>query len=283
VDQPDTGGNHRQREQHAHGDIAAQGFGHVGIRLAYGLQQGPEQAVAQQEETGIETRLFQRAEFPGRDIDDGKQGQAFQGCFIKLAGMTRRAQGVGGKAHAPGQFGRPAPQLAIDEVGQPAEEQTDRRYYRGRIGDAHQVQLFPAGKDEERQRDTDQPAMEGHAAIGDAEDDVLRALPDHVGHVEDDIAQPSTDDDAQRGPDQKIVYLRLREGRLGLLRAGRMPDLRPPGEGDHVAPAEQQAGDIGQRVPAQIEAQFHAEQVERADREQDGVDQVEAGRTEFHE
>ncbi len=82
--------------------------------------------------------------------------------------------------------------------------------------------------------------------------------------------------------DQEIVDLQFGEGRFRLLAPRRMPDRRAPRQQRHIAPAQQKPGDIGQCVPAQVEAQIQAEHVERADGEQDRVDEIEAGWTVLH-
>jgi len=52
-----------------------------------------------------------------------EQQEAFEACLVKLARMTRQRTAVG-KHHRPGDAGvrRPAPQFAVDEVGEPPEE-----------------------------------------------------------------------------------------------------------------------------------------------------------------
>src|SRR3546814_186273 len=84
----------------------------------------------------------------------------------------------------------------------------------------------------------------------------LRNL-DRVGEiearlVEQDEAEPAAEDHAERRPDEEVVEL-LRPDQAG----------RPFGEPQAIAPAEQQPGDIGKRVPPDRE---------RADRNGDGVE-----------
>ena len=102
-------------------------------------------------------------------------------------------------------------------------------------------------------------AVEAHAAVPDLQD------PDRVGvqtvidgAVEEHVAQPAADDDAEGDPQDQVVDLRRRDRR----RPAR-PELRVADQADGVAPAQQDAGDIGQGVPADRE---------RPDLDQDGVE-----------
>ena len=60
------------------------------------------------------------------NAEHDEQHQAFERRFIELARMARERAAVG-EDHRPGHVGRPAPQFAIDEIGDAAEEQADRR------------------------------------------------------------------------------------------------------------------------------------------------------------
>ena len=82
------------------------------------------------------------------------------------------------------------------------------------------------------------PAMERHAAFPQGQDGE-RVGEVEAGLVEQHVAQPAAQDDAQRRPQQEVVDL-LRRQELGRLFAD------PP----HDLPADDQSGDVGQRVPA---------------------------------
>ena len=59
------------------------------------------------------------------------------------------------------------------------------------------------------------------------------------GLVEQDVAEAPAEHDAERGPGQEIIHLHLgRDGR------------REPGEATHHPPADDEAHDIGERIPA---------------------------------
>src|SRR5690606_10347883 len=75
-----------------------------------------------------------------------------------------------------------------------------------------------------------------------------RVQPEHVRFVEEDVAEAAAEDDAERRPKQEIVYLRHAERRA----AGR-PQAVAADQPDHPAPAEDEADNVGERVPAQRE------------------------------
>ena len=73
--------------------------------------------------------------------------------------------------------------------------------------------------------------------------------------VEQHVAEPAAEDDAEDHPGQQVVG--PAPARIG---AAPAPERRPAAEPGDVAPAEQQPGDIGERVPADRE--LEPEQVE---------------------
>jgi hypothetical protein len=116
--------------------------------------------------------------------------------------------------------------------------------------------------------------------------DVLRPLPDHFRVVEQDIAETAAGNHAERGPEQEVVDLRLVERGFGFLGTGRMPDMRAPAQRDHVAPAQDQTGNVGDRIPAQGKpGRLMGAEMETVgtDRKQDRVNQVETGRADLHD
>src|SRR5690348_3655309 len=77
-----------------------------------------------------------------------------------------------GKDHCPGQPIRcqPPPQLAIDEVCDPPEKQSDRHAHHHTIGEAQQRNLIAYTEPYDRDDDAQSAAMETHAAFPDSED-----------------------------------------------------------------------------------------------------------------
>src|SRR5579864_6234099 len=69
--------------------------------------------------------------------------------------------------HAPRRVSHLAPQLAIHEVGESAEEQSDRRNDGDQIGNFEEVELVAPAKQPKRDRDAGKPAVKRHAALPD--------------------------------------------------------------------------------------------------------------------
>ena len=145
-----------------------------------------------------------------------------------------------GKDHRPGQRGRcrAAPQLAIDEVGDPSQPEPDRHHGAEPVGEQQQRQPPFPGEQDQGDDHPKRPAMEAHAAVPDLEDgggmaEIQARL------VEQDIAQPAAEHDAERGPGQEVVDVERRSDH-------RAPAHQPA----HQPPAGDQPDDIGERIPA---------------------------------
>ena len=128
--------------------------------------------------------------------------------------MARQVAGAG-KHHRPGHGGHSAPQFAIDEIGQPPEEQADRREGAAKIGHRQQAQFLAAAKQPDRDDHPQQSAMEGHAAFpgGDQLDGVADKRHRHAaaeigigrdaaqdGAIDEVPAQPTPQDDSESRP-----------------------------------------------------------------------------------
>ena len=139
---------------------------------------------------------------------------------------------VGRRRPCPRAGGRPAPELAVDEVGDAAEEQADRR---AGGDDVAQPQQRRSSWRRRRERaatsDAERAAVEAHAAVPELQDldrvgDQRIAAVGQRQHVEEDVAQPAADDDAQRDPQDQVVD--LHGGRSA---APAAPELRSSGPG----------------------------------------------------
>ena len=93
----------------------------------------------------------------------------------------------------------------------------------------------------------EEAAMEGHAAVPHLHD-LERVGEVEQGLVEQDIAEPPAQHDAQHRPDEEIIDLGHRHGRL--LAA---PEPRGGDQPLHVPGGEDQPDDIGHRIPAHRE------------------------------
>ena len=74
-------------------------------------------------------------------LQQDEQHHALQPGLVELARMARLRPAIR-EDHAPGHVGDPAPQLAIDEIGQPAEAQADRHHRRHPVAEGKRVELL---------------------------------------------------------------------------------------------------------------------------------------------
>lgn len=172
--------------------------------------------------------------------------------------MARQFIG-GGEHHRPRHVGGPAPQLAIDEVGQPPEQHPHRHADRDIIDHADEVEFVAPGDPGHCHRHAHQPAVERHAAVPQPQqfprDETIAREIGKGGRnarrapgIKRRIAQPPADDDAQRAVEKQIVGVALRHRRPGLLE-----HLRG------VPIGENHPDQVSQRVIAQRkEAEFDA-------------------------
>ena len=96
------------------------------IRLAEELNNHPRDCIASDkaacQHAGVGANLLG----PPHDVEDDKQHQPFQECFVELAGMTRFWTAVW-EHHAPRRVSDPAIKLTIDKVGDPPKEKSNGR------------------------------------------------------------------------------------------------------------------------------------------------------------
>lgn len=125
--------------------------------------------------------------------------------------------------------------------------------------------MFP-GKQKPCKGDADKPAMKRHAAVpehqrGREGDDAKQRLPcfhQQRWLVEKDIAKPSAGNNPDRNPEKYVVKKGSRD-RCGVLG----PEFRVGDQARQIPPAAGDAGNIGQRVPADREgADFHENRVD---------------------
>ena len=151
---------------------------------------------------------------PDGDGHDDEQDQPLAEGLVELARMARHGARMG-KDHRVGKVGRgPAPELAVDEIGDAAEEQADRRHRRRHVEHGERVEPAPAREQHDGEHRAEEAAVKGHAAAPDREDlERLREIGAEI--VEQHVADPPAEHDAERHPDDQVVDV----DRLGL-RAG---------------------------------------------------------------
>ena len=171
-----------------------------------------------------------------------------------------------GEHHRPGHVAHPPDHFRIDEIGDPPEEQSERRRRRGNVAERQRIDALDAGEQIDREHDAEQPAMERHAAMPHR-GDLGRVLPEIARLVEQHEAEPAADHDAEGDPEQEIVGLRDRQRRLAAPKIGLRHEPSP------IQPAEQDAGHIGQPIPADRD---------RPEFDRDGIDHRVGDDKEFH-
>ena len=72
------------------------------------------------------------------------------------------------KLHAPGQVGGASPQLPVDKIADPTEEQTWRNQRGDEVGDDEEGATASASKQPHCDEDPEQSAVEGHASLPDS-------------------------------------------------------------------------------------------------------------------
>src|SRR5689334_21461825 len=103
--------------------------------------------------------------------------------------MARQLRLVPGKDHGPGEVGRTAVELAIDEIGEPAEEEPDGGGCRHGIGQMEEAELVAPGEEDHGEDHAEEAAMERHAAMPESED-LQWVLQIDLEIVEQYVAEP---------------------------------------------------------------------------------------------
>lgn len=205
------------------------------------------QAVDQDEGAEDHAGALQRAE-ADHDREHREQQDALHARFVKLARMARQLRRVVGEDHRPGQarVRGAAPQFAVDEIGDSAEQQPDRGDGGGDVAKRQDRDLVAIGKPHHRDDAAEEAAMERHAAFPQFED--RGGMIDEEGQVvEQHVAGAAAEDDAERDPQDEVVDLHQRDRRRSA------PQALVLQERARIEPAEHDAADIGQRIPADRE------------------------------
>ncbi len=170
----------------------------MGVGLAKQLADDARHAIAEAEHAGDQAGPAAAVEETPDDEDRRKQQHAFEEGLVELAGMARQ-RSAARKDHGPRHVADAAPQLAVDEIGQPAEEQADRRHDGHEIGQHQGIDLVAPSEQQDGGDDAQKPAMERHAAFPQGQDGQrIGGVEQRL--VEQHVAQPAAEDHAQRRP-----------------------------------------------------------------------------------
>ena len=158
----------------------------------------------------------------------------------------------GRKHHSPRQIGDAAPQLAVDEVAEPARREAERHQRRHEIGDVEPALVAPPREEPERDQHAEKAAVEAHPALPHGKDlERVREIVERL--VENDVAEAAAQDHAEHAVEQHVVDVaRMPSGQQVLSRA-KLAEHREQDERD----------EIHEPVPADGD---------RADLERDGIE-----------
>src|SRR5262249_34752047 len=150
-------------------------------------------AIANREYADDRTGTLERAGAQEQRQHD-QQHQTLECRLIELARMARQSAGAP-ENNPPWDVGHPTPQLGIDEVGKPPEEQPDWCDGAGDIAKREPRNPAPPGEQQDGGDTAEKAAMERHAALPELYDlgwmlDEIRCV------VEQHIADAATQDDA---------------------------------------------------------------------------------------
>src|SRR5262249_56641903 len=131
----------------AHGQAAPE-EAELRIRLAKMFADRARDGVAEAEGAEDEPRPLERAGADQCGEDDKKQ-EPLERRLVELARMARHWP-AGRKHHSPRQIGRAAPKLAVDEVGDAPEKNSDRSRRAGNVAERKYGYSAMAGREGDR-------------------------------------------------------------------------------------------------------------------------------------
>ena len=239
--------DHRQRQPLAHVEVRRlRERDELLVRLTDELDAEAEQAVEEQEGADELARLVPRLGLPEHEGEDAEQDDAFEEGFVQLARMPRRTEDHAERRHfleadCPRHRRRRAPQLLIDEVGEPPEAQPQRNAAGDVIVDPEPGELLLVREVEDPERGADDSAVERHPAVPQFQH--LHRMPQIFAEiVEQDVADAAAEDDPEGGVEYEVVGMAPSHRRAGLLE-----------QLQHVPIADDDPGEVGDAVPAKIE------------------------------
>src|SRR3569623_521652 len=203
-DKGEPSDQHGQTQDLAHGEPrGAEEVAELLIGQADKFDEDTAQRIADAEDAGDESGAFQPTEPAGADEDDHEQQQAFEPGLVELARMPRQRFRVGGEDDGPGKTGRRAIQLAIDEICEADEKNSDRADGAQQIEARQYIAALGAREQPHGDDDADEPAVKAHAAVPKG-DDVARVLAVIGEVVKEYVAQAAPQNDADHGPESEI-------------------------------------------------------------------------------
>src|SRR5438270_3335597 len=191
--------DHRQRQPLTHVEMGRLcKLDELVIGLADILDPETEAAVEEEERADELARIVAGPGPPEHEAKDAEQDDAFERGLVELAWMARRAEHALAElvvlleADRPRHRRRRAPQLLVDEVGDPPEQQAERDAAGDIIVDSEPVELLLVREIENAERSADHAAVERHAAVPKLQN--LDRVAEVVAEiVEQDVAEAATE------------------------------------------------------------------------------------------
>src|SRR5262249_16931796 len=153
---------------------------------------------------------------------------------------------AGRKYQREGQVGRAAPKLAVDEIGDAAEENPDRSGRAGDVAEREDGQAAMAREQDHGEHAAEKAAVKRHAALPQLE--TLQRVRGEIARiVEQDIADPAPEDDAEGHPQHEVVVVGDGHGHR------RAPEPLAPDDRACIEPTQQDTDDVGESIPADRE------------------------------
>src|SRR5260221_3270802 len=142
-DEQNAADEKRHAEQHAHGHAAPQ-ESELLIRFAEEFTERSHHRIERRKGPEDQAGTPERAG-PHHEAENDQQYEPLDARLIELARMARDRASAR-KDHRPGYVRKPAPQLAIDEVREAAEQDPDRRDCTGNIAERQHREFAYRGK-----------------------------------------------------------------------------------------------------------------------------------------
>ena len=245
-------------EKLTHGQPAEREVTEMGVRQADELHREADDGITYGEHRRdcSDSPGFAREPPENREQDD-----AFQRRLVQLARVARFGA-CGREDHSPRQIGGSSPKLAVDEVSDPAEEQSDGHHRCAEIDGGEPADILFPPPQPDRDQHPDQAAVKTHPALPDAQDHpgVGQKI---VRVIEQGGTQPAADDGAEGTVEQQVTDLFGSDRRVRP--AGMADAKRPePGESQHVHEAVPVDAHGAYRESDRVPVKEHAKSLTKA-------------------
>ena len=158
----------------------------MGVGLAEKLHHHTRQAIAHGKDATHQPRLFQGTITADQDIEQNEEDRPLKHRLVELARMAGIGPAVG-EDHGPRHVRNPAIELTIDEIGETAEEKTDRGGGADQVAEVEESDGVTAAEQGDCGDQAQKPTVERHAALPHQEN-LFRVGKIESGFVEQRIA-----------------------------------------------------------------------------------------------